>query len=406
MRDDPKKSPNIRHIRSVLEASKAGTLSLTAERMHVTQPAVSQGIHNVEKRYGMNLFRRGKDGVVPTEAGALLIGRLERAFRHLDAADAALSRRASPLHGHVTAAQLDALMSIVQHGSFVLASRAMGVSRASLHKSLRELERVVGIALFETTSFGVRPTRIAEEFARHVRLYRHELDQAEAEIAALRGGETGRTVVGAMPLARSYLLPKAVSVFTKRHPGHRVAIVEAPFEALLLGLRRGEVDMLIGAMRGDLPARELREEPLFDDELSIVMRSAHPLAGEATLTPEMLAGFPWLMPRIASPLYARFVELFTAAGLPVPSDAVECGSLSAARVLLMESDRLMLLSGAQIVLERAAGLLVSRPHPAGPISRAIGLTYRTDWRPTQAQADLMDTVRDLAAERFAGGGAA
>lgn len=406
MREAQKKSPNIRHTRSVLVASQVGSVSRTAEKMHITQPAVSQGIHNLEKRYGMKLFRRGKDGVVPTEAGTLLVRRLGRAFRHLDAADAAVSRRASPLYGHVTAAQLDALMSIVQHGSFVLASRAMGVSRASLHKSLRALERVAGIALFETTSFGVRPTRIAEDFARHVRLYRHELDQADAEIAALRGGETGRTVVGAMPLARSYLLPKAVSMFMARHPGHRVSILEAPFEALLLGLRRGEVDLLIGAMRGDLPARELREEPLFEDELSIVMRSGHPLAGENALTSEMLAGFPWVMPRTASPLHARFAELFTTAGFAVPSDAVECGSLSAARVLLMESDRLMLLSRAQIVLERSAGLLVSRPHPAGPISRAIGLTYRTDWRPTRTQGELMDTVRELAAESFAQEGAA
>lgn len=396
---------NLRHLRVFLVAARTGMISRAAEDMHITQPAASQAIHNLEERLGASLLRRGKGGVAPTMAGELLAGRLERAFRHLDAADTLLSRRAVPLHSHTTAAQLEALTAIVQQGSFVLASRAIGVSRASLHKSLRELERVVGTPLFETTSFGVRPTRLAEAFARHARLYRHELDQAAAEIAALGGGETGRTVVGAMPLARSYLLPKAVSLFTQTHAGHRVSILEGPYETLLLGLRRGEIDFLVGAMREDLPARELVEEPLFDDVLSIVMRAGHPLARQAGLSPRMLAAYPWVAPRTAAPLHAHFVDLFAAAGLSPPSDIVECGSLSAARVLLMESDRLMLLSNAQIVLERSAGLLVSQPHPAGRISRAIGLTRRADWRPTQAQSALMDIVRRLAREHFGAGGA-
>lgn len=401
--DMREKPLNLRHLRVFLAAARTGMISRAAGEMHITQPAASQAIHNLEERFGASLLRRGKGGVAPTSAGDVLAGRLERAFRHLDAADSILSRRAAPLHSHTTSAQLEALTAIVQQGSFVLASRAVGVSRASLHKSLRELERVVGTSLFETTSFGVRPTRVAEAFARHARLYRHELDQAGAEIAALSGGETGRTVVGAMPLARSYLLPKAVSVFTQDHAGHRVSILEGPYESLLLGLRRGEIDFLIGAMREDLPARELVEEPLFDDVLSIVMRAGHKLAAQAEVPPHLLTAYPWVAPRSAAPLHAHFVDLFAGAGLAPPSDIVECSSLNAARILLMESDRLMLLSNAQIVLERAAGMLVSRPHPAGRISRAIGLTYRADWRPTQAQATLMDAVRRLAAETFGHG---
>ena len=94
-----------------------------------------------------------------------------------------------------------------------------------------------------------------------------------------------------------------------------------------------------------------------------------------------------------SPLRRHFDELFAFLGQPVPEDIIECNSLSAARVLLLNSDRMMLLSDLQIRYEKTAGLLASMPHPAGRVTRLIGLTMRRNWRPTMAQAALVDAVR-------------
>jgi DNA-binding transcriptional LysR family regulator len=81
-----------------------------------------------------------------------------------------------------------------------------------------------------------------------------------------------------------------------------------------------------------------------------------------------------------------------------PEAAVECNSLMAARAILLASDRIMLLSAEQVSLELASGQLVALPHPAGPVARAIGLTLRRDWRPTRAQASLVDEIRRIAAD--------
>jgi DNA-binding transcriptional LysR family regulator len=266
-----------------------------------------------------------------------------------------------------------------------------------LHRAARSLERRLGLPLFEHTSFGIRATRDGERLARHARLAFAELAQARAEIAALGGHDSGRTVIGVLPLARSFLVPQAVLGFTAAHPHHTVELLDGSYEHLLAALRAGEADLLVGALRLPAPAPDVREEPLFDDPLALVVRVGHPLAGRRRVTVRTLLHYPWIAPRRGAPLRQRFVELFAAAGQPTPSGLIECNSFLAARSLLRHSDRVMLLSAHQIEEELAAGLLTTLPHPSGLVSRCIGFSFRERWQPTAAQQDLLARLRAAAA---------
>jgi DNA-binding transcriptional LysR family regulator len=336
-----------------------------------------------------------------TEAGELFNARLDRAFEHLRRAFRGVLRGGTgerpweEFLRMLTTPQLDALIAVAEQGSFALAARAAGLSQATLHRAARDLERNLDVTLFERTSFGVQPTRQAGQMAVGARLFFREIEQAKAELSAHAGIEAGRTRIGAMPLARSQLVPRAVSTFSRERPGHKVSIVEGPYENLLLALRRGEVDFLVGALRDDLPAADVVQEPLFEDPLSIIMARSHVLAAEAELIVPQLADYPWIMPRAGSPLHRHFIALFHSAGIDPPTDVIECNSMTAARVLLQESDRLMLLSEAQTVFERESGRLVSKPHPQGAVTRTIGLTVRRDWSPTEAQSRIVDLVRQF-----------
>jgi len=172
-------------------------------------------------------------------------------------------------------------------------------------------------------------------------------------------------------------------------------------------LRRGRADVLVGALRESVPA-DVVQELLFEDPLAIIVRKGHPLAnmsgrgrrgsGRATRAPpvEALVRFAWIAPRPGSPLRGHFERLFRGAAGEPPAAPIECNSLVAARALLLRSDRAMLLSAQQARHELAAGELIALPHPDGRVVRAIGLTLRRDWRPTPAQAELLDILRAVA----------
>jgi DNA-binding transcriptional LysR family regulator len=293
----------------------------------------------------------------------------------------------------VRSRQLDALGAVVEHGNFSSAARARQRSQPGVHRSARELERLLGVPLFEKTSFGITPTREAAELARRTRLAFAEIEQARAEVHALSGGESGHTVISALPLAGSYLLPATLLEFTQSHPRHGVAIIDGTYEHLLAGLRAGESDILIGALRDPAPAADVIQEHLFDDPLAIVVRARHPLARRRRLTAAALGQFQWIAPRAGSPLRVHFNALLASAGHKLQSPPLECNSMAAARAFLLESDHVMLLSAHQIHYEMLAGLLVALPHPAGKVVRPIGLTMRRNWSPTNTQQKLVEILR-------------
>jgi DNA-binding transcriptional LysR family regulator len=201
-------------------------------------------------------------------------------------------------------------------------------------------------------------------------------------------------------------VPSTILDFTNEHPEHGVSILEGSYDYLVAGLQKGEVDFLVGALRDPLMHEHVVQEHLFFDPLAIIMRAGHPLARRKRVPIAALARYPWVAPRPSSPLRKHFNELFSAAGLPAPARTIDCNSLAAARALLLESDRLMLLSAHQIHYELEAGLLRAMPHPNGTITRSIGLTIRQDWRPTPTQARLIELLREHAKAAEAGSGAA
>lgn len=394
---------NLRHMHVFREVARLGSVSAAARQVHVSQPAVTQAIAGLERLFGAPLLVRSSTGVALTRAGAVCRVRIERLFGQLREAVAETARtaggerageRAADVTRLIRSAQLDALGAVVEHGSFSDAARARRLSQPSIHRAARALERHLGIPLFEKTSFGITPTREAEKLARRARLAFAEIEQARAEVHALSGGESGRSVIGALPLARSYLLPRALLEFTQEHPRHGVAIIEGTYEHLLSGLRSGEADLLIGALRDPAPAPDVSQEHLFDDPLALIVRAQHPLARRTRLSAAALRRYQWIAPRTGSPLRVHFDALIASAELPSPP--IECASLAAARSFLLESDRIMLMSAHQIHYELEAGLLVALPHPAGRVLRPIGLTMRRGWHPTSTQQRLLEILRSRA----------
>lgn len=396
-------SPNIRHLQVVFEAIRTGSVSGAARALHMTQPAATQALESIEKYAGALLFRRSPLGLTPTPAGTLLGVRIERALDMLRAAlTEAMAREdrtvgpGARLRG-ISSTRLMLLAATVERGSFAAAGLAAGVTRPSVHRGIRELEARLGVPLFERTSFGLQPTRAALRLASVARLAFGEVAQGRSEAAATIGSGAGCTVIGAMPLARSSLVPNAILKFAQAHPRHAVTILDGPYETLLAALRRGAADCLIGAERDPSPGADVTQEWLFDEPLAIIMRAQHPLAGRLRLQPRDLRRFAWIAPRPESPLRRHFESLFRNARPAASAAPIECNSLDAARVLLLGSNRLMLLSEQQVRYERLAGDLVALPLAQRPMRRRIALTMRTRWRPTPEQAILLELLRSEAA---------
>lgn len=391
-------TPNLRHLVLFDEVVRRGSVSAAARAAHLSQPAVTQAVAQVEAALGARLMQRSYAGLALTGAGRAAAQRIERALQMLREALAAVRPRASGGHESevlrgITSTQLQALMAVAEAGAFARAARRVGRARAAVHRAARQLEKSLGTELFEVTSHGVRPTREAEKLALRTRLAFAEIAQAQAEVAAAHGTGSGATVIGAMPLARSVLVARAVLEFANLRPEHGLTILDGPYESMLGALRRGSADVLVGALRDPIPYEDIVQEHLFEDPLAIVVGAQHPLAGGGAPTLAALAPFPWIAPRRGSPLRRHFDALLARLGGGPAVAPIECNSLIAARSMLLASERVMLLSEHQIQHELITRQLVALPHPLGAVTRAIGLTVRRDWQPTAVQAQLVEGLR-------------
>jgi DNA-binding transcriptional LysR family regulator len=387
----------LRHLVLFDQVVRRGSVSAAARAAHLSQPAVTQAVGHIEAALGARLLQRSYAGLALTALGSAAAQRVDRALQMLREVIVAVRSRSvaaseDALSG-ITSTQLQALMAVVEAGAFARAARRAGRARAAVHRAARQLEKSLGTDLFEVTSFGVRPTREAEKLALRARLAFAEIAQAQAEVAAALGSGSGSTTIGAMPLARSVLVARAVLEFATVRPEHGIAILDGPYETMLGALRRGAADVLVGALRDPVPSEDIAQEHLFDDPLAIVVGSQHPLVGGGAPTLAALAKFPWIAPRRDSPLRRHFEALVGRLEAHRPVAPIECNSLVAARSMLLASDRVMLLSEHQIHHELESGQLIALPHPFGPVTRSIGLTIRRDWRPTEVQAQLIEALR-------------
>lgn len=393
--------PNLRHLRVFREVALSKSISKASRNAYLSQPAITQAIAKLESAVGVTLFERRSDGMFATEAGALFLDRVERALGYLEsgAREAARlglkngARRSTRFDLLLTTTQLRALVAVSNAKNFSLAARAIGISQPSLHRAARDLERLLEISLFDKTSHGIVLTRIGELLAKYAKLMFAELEQGFSEVEELQGTDTGGIVVGTMPLARTFILPTAINALLRTHPEVRISVVDGPYADLLHGLRHGEIDLLIGALRNPVPADDVVQEALFEDPLAVVVRTGHPLTQRERVTMSELTGYPWAVPRRGTPTRDHFEALMEGLG-PLPAPPIESSSLVLIRGLLLESDRLTLISTHQIRHEQQLGLLTPLAVEMPRIMRPIGLTLRRDWRPTPTQQRFLSCLQE------------
>lgn len=401
---------NFRHLRAFCEVVSCGSISEAAAHVHLSQPAITQAIAKLEHILGCALFTRASTGMTPTVAGNIMAARATRALDKIRAGAIAAqggpqvrkSTGFSAFDRMITGPQLRALMAVSEARNFSLAARRVGISQPSLHRLARDLERVSGVEFYRRTPQGIALTQAAEEMARHSRLAVAELRQAIEEVAALQGEDQSCLNIGTLPLARTAILPRAINALTHRRPDTRIRVVDGPYDDLLHELRHGGIDILIGALRMPVPIDDVVQAPLFDDRLSVVSRRGHPLAGRRNLTVRDLAAYPWIAPRSGPPTRAQFDALFARSAITAREALVEASSLVLIRGMLMESDRLTLLSQHQVEPEIRHAMLEILPFEVRQTPRPIGTTVRRDWQPTATQVLFLDLLRDVCARSTGG----
>ncbi len=287
-------------------------------------------------------------------------------------------------------------LAVVDHKGMNAAAAELHISQPALTKSIRQLEEILGVALFERLPTGVVPTRFGEILARRVRLMDLEYRHAVAEIQAIKGGVGGTVNVGAGPVWAVRILPAIIAAFHRQQPNVRIKLRTGVIDTLVPALLGGELDVICASL--DFPAHpEFVKEQLMELRHVLVARAGHPLAGQRDIAVRELLDFPWIGLANDYVGNSRINSFFAANELQAPPVSVETTSISAALNLLQEDD--FILSIPTLMLPYAETFELARLAVRGTLwDSPAGIAYRA----TQSPAPAVNAFCNLVRAQFAG----
>lgn len=399
----------LRALRCLVAVAQNGSTVAAAAAIHMSQPAVTRAILELERELELRLFDRAARGMVPTAAGMRAAQRARALFDQLarGAQEAAMlapedRRRGSAPERLALSAPpggLRALVALGASGSESGAARALAITQPAVHRALRTLEHLGGAALFQTSPRGARLTESGEALLRRVKLAFAEARALEGDVAAWRGELRGRIVVGVLPLSVGLVLPQAVDAVLRRHPEIQIAIVDGTYESLMRQLRSADVDLVVGALRPGGAGDEVRQETLFDDDLAVVARADHPCLKQPRLALRDLLQWDWVVPLPGTPAATALARVFAAQGLAPPAGALQASSPAMTRALQLQTGRLALGSRGQALDDHRRDRLRVVPVTLADTTRPIGLALRAEGEPPPDLRVLLDELRAAARAR-------
>ena len=398
---------SLRHLKSALYVFEYKNVTRAANKLNRSQTAITKALGELEAELGCSLFDRSSTGMMPSVHGEALAHRVRLAANEFDRAGQAYQQFVPNARGYqsipvfsmdISYKRLAAFIALFEARDFGEAAKLLGVTKAAVYNSVRQMEELLDLSLFEREPGGVAPTGFCSVLARHTKLAFAEIRHALEDIASLDGVTRGTVSIGTLPYTRTYLTPKAINRLLRAHPQLNVNTQEGPYSALQASLRSGDLDVIVGAVRAAEPGSDIVTETLIEDRLSVIARKDHPLTRRRKISFRDLQDLEWVLPAKDTPSRQLFDDTCRKHSMETPQQAVQTSSQSMVRGLLLDSDRVALLSQHQIYYDRRAGLLEVLPVALEETYRPIGLTMRAHTQPSPATMLFLAELRAVAKE--------
>lgn len=169
----------------------------------------------------------------------------------------------------VTTQQLEYLLAVDRAATWADAAADVGVTPSALSQGIAELERRLGIGLFERDGRRRVPTRDHAEVLR----YAEQTVAATRDLARWvderRGGRSGRIRLGLIDAAATHHCRDVLREYRDARPDVDLHLTVGPSRSLLEALGRAELDLAVCIQPPETPPG-VAITPVLDDPLAVL----------------------------------------------------------------------------------------------------------------------------------------
>jgi DNA-binding transcriptional LysR family regulator len=219
-------------------------------------------------------------------------------------------------------------LAVAEAGSMTRAAEKLAVSYPVVSKTISELERTLGVKLFDRSISGVEPTHYGRALLKSAVAVFDEMRKGLQEIEFIKRPDAGELVIGSSIVTDAGLLPAIIERFSQEFPR---AVVNVLPENIAIqqydNLRDRKVELVLGRLPITMTEPDLIAEPLFDEPNVVVAGAESRWAKRRNLTLADLTGDPWVLAQPGSLARSLHDEVFRKSGLEPPSATVVTVSL-------------------------------------------------------------------------------
>ncbi|WP_027487525.1 LysR family transcriptional regulator [Allorhizobium undicola] len=266
----------------------------------------------------------------------------------------------------MTFEQLQIFVVVAERQHITQAAQILNLTPSAVSASVKTLEALHGVQLFERVGRRIELTREGGLFLKEARETLARMKDAERMLADLAGVKRGQVDIQASQTIGHYWLPPRLVSFQASYPGIEVRFSLGNSRGVAEAVRNGTVE--IGLIEGMLDDPALSMRQVATDHLIVVAPLGRVAATAAARPDDMLRNLHWIMREEGSGTRSEFETALKALGVDIAELKVLLTLPSNEAVL-----RAALAAGAATVVSRLvaepmleSGLLVSLDVPLPP----------------------------------------
>lgn len=266
--------------------------------------------------------------------------------------------------------QLEVFIAVAESGSFSRAADMTFLTQSTVSQHISSLETEFSLKLLDRTGKGALLTEAGKLLLQHARRVASEAREIPLTLNRFKGLEEIVLKLGGSNIPASYMVPELVPVFHQLHPGVTIMLYQGDSRETLERLQREEVELALVGSRFD--GEEILYTPLLIDAISLVVNPNHRWIGTDRITPEDLAGEPFIFREPGSGTDRTVRSAFANAGITAEMLNVKTylGSNEAVKQAVLNGAGVSFISGmsvkkecelGQLRMVRVEGLEICRP---------------------------------------------
>jgi DNA-binding transcriptional LysR family regulator len=285
--------------------------------------------------------------------------------------------------------QLQVFYTVAERGSFSAAAQSLHMTQPAVTMQIQALEDYFGTKLFHRSTKKVELSEAGQLLLPYAKQSLALIRDAEAAMVRYAQGLKGKLQMGASMTFAEYIMPRVLGPFSAAHPKLSVSMKMMNTSQIVEEVLTRQ--LAFGIVEAPASHADLLVEPLFQDELKLVLPKNHPLLANRVITMEDLIAYPFVLREQGSGtrmvLESELIRnQFDPGRLTI---AMELGSTGAIKSAVEHGLGLSVISGSSIKHELALGLLEARSVEGLSLQRAFySVQLKSDTLPLTALSFL------------------